>query len=76
MMHFSDDSGRRVLATFTMSEDRVESFAGADTQLANSMRLLKVSNARDADLDDEIAESEPKAEVATRPAVQSPSDLR
>lgn len=76
MLHFSDDSGRRVLATFTMGEDRVDSFAGADTQLANSMRLLKVSGATNEEPTKEIAESDAKAEVATRTTVQSPSDLR
>lgn len=41
MMHFADESGRRVQATFTMSADQVEAFAGSDAQLADSLRFLK-----------------------------------
>ena len=43
MLHFSDDSGRRVLATFTMSGNQVHRFAGTDTQLADSLRLTDVA---------------------------------
>ena len=39
-LHFSDDSGRRVLATFTMDGDSVDEFAGSDVQLASTIRLL------------------------------------
>ena len=42
MLHFSDDSGRRVLATFTMSAGSVETFAGADVQFSDSLRLLEI----------------------------------
>lgn len=40
-LHFSDDSGRRVAATFTLESSNVESFAGADAQLANSFAFTK-----------------------------------
>lgn len=40
MMHFSDDAGRRVQATFTMAGDQVETFAGNDVQFADSLRFL------------------------------------
>ncbi len=40
VLHFSDDSGRRVLATFTMEGDRAETFAGADVQLASTLRFI------------------------------------
>ncbi len=39
LMHFSDDSGRRLLATFTMEGENIRQFAGSDIQLASSMRL-------------------------------------
>ena len=37
VQHFSDESGRRILATFTMEADHLEQFAGADIQLADSL---------------------------------------
>lgn len=40
-LHFSDDSGRRVAATFTLESSNVEAFAGADAQLANSFEFTK-----------------------------------
>lgn len=39
MLHFSDDSGRRLLGTFTMEGENVASFAGADAQLAATLRF-------------------------------------
>jgi hypothetical protein len=42
-LHFSDDSGRRVLATFTMDGDSIDAFAGSDIQLASTIRLLDPS---------------------------------
>ncbi|MEM8666968.1 MAG: hypothetical protein AAGG48_05600 [Planctomycetota bacterium] len=41
MLHFSDESGRRVLATFTMEAEKRERFAGADEQLASSLRFTR-----------------------------------
>ncbi len=40
IMHFSDDTGRRLLATFTMEGSNIAEFAGSDTQLAASLRML------------------------------------
>ena len=40
-MHFSDDFGRQVSATFTLESSNVEIFAGSDAQLANSFQFLK-----------------------------------
>ncbi|TWU57034.1 hypothetical protein Poly51_29550 [Rubripirellula tenax] len=40
LMHLSDDSGRRVLATFTMESRNASVFAGSDHQLGGSLRLL------------------------------------
>jgi hypothetical protein len=42
MLHFSDDTGRRVLATFTMEAENAEVFAGSDTQLASTLRFTDV----------------------------------
>ena len=55
MLHFSDDSGRRVLATFTMSGDMINSFAGADIQLADSLRLLGAENTEQEGAAEEVA---------------------
>jgi hypothetical protein len=45
MLHFSDDTGRRVLATFTMEADHAEVFAGSDMQLASTLRFTEVVKA-------------------------------
>ena len=39
VLHFSDDSGKRMLATFTMEGHNVAVFAGSDTQLASTLRF-------------------------------------
>ncbi len=39
LMHFSDDTGRRMQATFTLEADNLDAFAGSDLQLASSLRL-------------------------------------
>ena len=39
LMHFSDDSGRRMQATFTLEADNLDAFAGSDLQLSSSLRL-------------------------------------
>lgn len=74
MLHFSNDNGRRVLATFTMSGDSIDAFAGSDIQLADSLSFLDTQSGRQAEAAD--------AEVATKRSyvgdkeVQSASDLR
>lgn len=42
LMHFSDDSGRRLLATFTMEGENVEKFAGTDVQVGDSLSFTKL----------------------------------
>jgi len=39
-LHFSNDSGRRLLATMTVGGSELDSFAGADVQLGASMRFI------------------------------------
>ena len=39
-LHFSDDSGRRVIATMTVASSDLDAFAGADVQLASSFRFI------------------------------------
>ncbi len=43
-VHFSDDSGRRLLATMTVSNEHLESFAGSDEQLIASLRFLPLDD--------------------------------
>ena len=50
VLHFSDDSGRRVLATFTMEGEHVEAFAGSDDQLISSLRFTSPNDPRDGDV--------------------------
>ncbi len=43
-LHFSDDSGRRLLATMTVGGNYLDTFAGADVQLGSSLRLLPLDD--------------------------------
>jgi hypothetical protein len=43
-MQFSDDSGRRLLATMTISNDYVANYAGGDEQLSSSLRFLALND--------------------------------
>ena len=80
MLHFSDDSGRRVQATFTMSADSVETFAGADVQFADSLRLLEAAAsegvAQAGSGAAQIASQTAKSDDVSDDQVQSMSDLR
>ncbi len=82
VLHLSDDSGRRMLATFTMEAKNADVFAGSDHQLGGSLRLLDPAVVR--------RESVTKTQTAPRPPrigkasssgdskgeVQSASDLK
>ncbi len=78
MMHFSDDSGRRLLATFTMDGPSIEAFAGSDVQLANSLRLLTPdhSTPESSAPKSSAQASDDKMNVKKSDRVQSASDLR
>jgi len=83
MMHFSDDSGRRVLATFTMDGKSVDDFAGSDIQLASTLRFLTEAEQKSqVDGVTRWTPVESEADIATKPPVslddelQSMSDLR
>ncbi|PNY33435.1 hypothetical protein [Rhodopirellula sp. MGV] len=56
MLHFSNDAGNRVQATFTMSGQQVDAFAGCDAQFGDTLRFLAP--------DSVPAESEPASESA------------
>jgi hypothetical protein len=53
MMHFSDDSGRRVQATLTMDGESVTQLDGSDVQLAASLQWSGpgVTSSDEIDLD-------------------------
>jgi hypothetical protein len=87
MLHFSDATGRRILATFTMEGTRRERFAGADAQLTSSLRFIPRSS--QTVKTDKTPETEPDSpaeaaekEVAsnfgeeTKARVQSKSSLK
>ncbi|TWU24438.1 hypothetical protein Pla52o_23650 [Novipirellula galeiformis] len=59
IQHFSDDSGRRAMATFTMEGDSVDAFATSDVQLSETLRFI----------DPNVAEEE--AEIATRSQIKA-----
>ncbi|MEO1525859.1 MAG: hypothetical protein AAFX06_10505 [Planctomycetota bacterium] len=81
MLHFSDDAGRRVQATFTMSADRAKQFGADDFQLADSLRFLppeRTPGETPSENAEEVAGRllEPAARVAGKKAGNSsPSDL-
>jgi hypothetical protein len=56
-LHFSDDSGRRMLATMTVGGGELDSFAGADVQLGASLRFIPT----DEDLADVTTAAVPTA---------------
>ncbi|MEM6688409.1 MAG: hypothetical protein AAF664_03215 [Planctomycetota bacterium] len=62
-LHFSDDSGRRLLATFTMQADQRYRFAGSDSQLADSLRMS--SKAPGTEMP--AKEGEVAARISTKP---------
>ncbi|MCM2372011.1 hypothetical protein [Aporhodopirellula aestuarii] len=87
MLHISDNTRNRVLATWTMDGESVPRLAGSDIQLAASMRLLdrasqtaqndsdttKTGEKRDLSLVDSTDEVE---SVASTAEVLSPSDVK
>ncbi|MCC9599125.1 hypothetical protein LOC67_01035 [Stieleria sp. JC731] len=80
MMHFSDDTGRRVQATFTMSGQKVEAFAGCDIQFGDSLRFLQPETSPEkGDSTDAAISKAPTAEAETEIAENPPvsaSDLK
>ncbi|TWU58030.1 hypothetical protein [Rubripirellula reticaptiva] len=82
LMHFSDDSGRRLLATFTMEAKNASTFAGSDHQLGGSLRLIErkkpvaeaISARSSNDGETRIARLN-KSNESPKPQVQSASDL-
>jgi hypothetical protein len=81
LMHFSDDSGRRLLATFTMEGDNVEKFAGTDVQVGDSLSFTKLPPKPQKSASHESGEQE-SSRVAANSAeisddeVSSASDLK
>lgn len=82
MLHLSDDTGRRLLATFTMEGGQVATFAGADMQMAATLRFHR-ADTQPAGAADERPPSSGDKEVARANQggdadheVQSASDLR
>jgi hypothetical protein len=83
MIHVSDDSRRRVIATWTMDGDSVPKLAGSDIQLAATMRLIAGDKAT-AETDSKSPKTQKNAEITAVDAmdevesvaeVASPSDL-
>jgi len=57
-LHFSNDSGRRLLATMTVGGSELDSFVGADVQLGASMRFIPTD-----DESSEVANAKSKASI-------------
>lgn len=71
MMHFSDDTGKRVHSTFTMAGQKVEDFAGCDAQFGDSLQFLS-SGKGESESADPTAQA--SAEKQTSPIVAEPND--
>lgn len=68
--HCSDDSGQRILATFTMAAERMEQFSGADEQFVQSLRFLQIppdATESPQGIDPEAAAKPPKQALLNRP---------
>ena len=78
VLHFSDDSGRRVLATFTMEGDHVEVFAGSDDQLISSLRFANPNDHSETDVtaNTKSPVSIARPQTGASDSIQSASDLR
>lgn len=85
MMHFSDADGRRIQATFTMSVDQIESFAGSDAQFADSLRFLELPSVDQTPANEdaitqqtggESSKSEPRIADRTAAATDTPAPER
>jgi hypothetical protein len=82
LLHFSDDSGRRMLATFTMESANVATFAGADMQMAGSLQLIQPNKSANDSVTAlrgtkrETRIKAPKSNENRNAEVQSASDLR
>ncbi|WP_146529048.1 hypothetical protein [Novipirellula artificiosorum] len=76
IQHYSDDSGRRVLATFTMEGDAADSFAGSDDQLASTLRMIHQPSAAQELPDLAEQESSKPEDRLSDESIQSASDRR
>jgi hypothetical protein len=73
VLHFSDDTGRRVLATFTMEGEHAELFGGTDEQLVSSLRF---SDPNSSDPNSRELTSDQRSQDQRTANVRSASDLR
>lgn len=82
VLHFSDDSGRRLLATFTMESSNAEVFAGSDMQLVGSLQFAELNQkassavARNGANGDRVRIANSKSGNKSIDEVQSASDLK
>lgn len=83
LLHFSDTTGRRVLAAFTMEGRNAERFAGSDVQLAAALRFTALPDRDPADTAGTASGTRGAKKVASAISgedddsrVQSASDLK
>ena len=86
LLHLSDESGRRILATFTMEGQNIDTFAGSDMQLAGTLRFIQnddqddvapkevALNTANGEANPRVAEAISGANTTTE--VQSTNELR
>jgi uncharacterized membrane protein len=63
MQHFSDDSGRRLLAVFTLEGHQAATFAGADAQLAATLRFRSTVTSEPQSSEPQSSEPQPSKRV-------------
>lgn len=68
LLHLTDSSGRRVLATFTMEADKVDDFAGSDLQLAATMRFAQPERAAPIEASEAISSNNPRSATSAESA--------
>ncbi|TWT80068.1 hypothetical protein CA13_14810 [Planctomycetes bacterium CA13] len=76
IQHYSDDSGQRVLATFTMEANAAKTFGGSDVQLSSTMNWIEVSPTAVPTSPGLATGNEDAVERVGRSEVQSASDRK
>ncbi len=75
VQHFSDDSGRRVLATFTMEEEASARFATSNVELESRLRFIETGSMQKKDNNVAGERKSPPVRIGTNPTA-SPSDRK
>ncbi|MDE0863753.1 MAG: hypothetical protein OSA98_08190 [Rubripirellula sp.] len=74
LMHLSDDSGKRIVATFTMEASNIDAFGGSDMQLAGAIHFADPATSRGSEKTSADAASVHAAEDSSNQVADSISN--